>query len=48
MPLHLITSLKLDTTTGIPNPQPNLSTFAAKGVTYNPGTGQVVSFSNDL
>ena len=45
---HLITSLKLDTTTGIPNPQPNLSTFAAKGVTYNPGTGQVVSFSNDL
>lgn len=43
---HLAASLKLDTNTGIANPQPNLSTTGAKGVTYNPGTGQVVSFSN--
>ncbi|WP_394389654.1 type IV pilin protein [Shewanella woodyi] len=45
---HLVASLKLDPTSGVANPQPNLTTAGAKGVTYNPGTGQVVSFSNDL
>ena len=45
---HLIASLKLDPTTGVATPQPDLTTAGAKGVTYNPGTGQVVSFSNDL
>ncbi|MEC4725446.1 type II secretion system GspH family protein [Shewanella sp. D64] len=45
---HLIASLRLDPTTGVASPQPDLTTAGAKGVTYNPGTGQVVSFSNDL
>jgi len=44
---HQVASLKLDQTTGVATPTPNLSTTGAKGVTYNPGTGQVVAFTND-
>ncbi|MEZ9140856.1 MULTISPECIES: prepilin-type N-terminal cleavage/methylation domain-containing protein [unclassified Shewanella] len=42
-----VASLTLDQTTGVPSPAPDLTTSGAKGVTYNPGTGQVLSFSND-
>ncbi|MDO6775463.1 prepilin-type N-terminal cleavage/methylation domain-containing protein [Pseudomonadota bacterium] len=44
---HQIASLTLNTNTGVPAPTPSLNTAGAKGVTYNPGTGQVFSFSND-
>ncbi|MCC4832981.1 type II secretion system GspH family protein [Shewanella sp. 10N.7] len=44
---HQVASLTLDQTTGVPSPAPDLTTSGAKGVTYNPGTGQVLSFSND-
>ncbi|GIU52526.1 MULTISPECIES: pilin [Shewanella] len=44
---HQVASLTLNQSTGVPSPSPDLSTAGAKGVTYNPGTGQVLSFSND-
>lgn len=44
---HLVSSLVLNQATGIPTPAPDLTTAGAKGVTYNPGTGQVVSFTNN-
>ncbi|MCL1142098.1 prepilin-type N-terminal cleavage/methylation domain-containing protein [Shewanella gaetbuli] len=44
---HQIASLVIDQNTGIATPAPDLNTAGAKGVTYNPGTGQVLSFTND-
>ncbi|WP_434927945.1 pilin [Shewanella sp. HL-SH2] len=44
---HQIASLTINQTTGIATPAPDLSTAGAKGVTYNPGTGQVLSFTNN-
>ncbi|WP_153913851.1 pilin [Shewanella sp. TC10] len=44
---HQVASLVLNTNNGVPSPTPDLDTAGAKGVTYNPGTGQVLSFSND-
>ncbi|PMG42774.1 type II secretion system protein [Shewanella sp. 10N.286.52.B9] len=44
---HQVASLVLDPGNGRPSPVPDLTTAGAKGVTYNPGTGQVLSFSND-
>ncbi|WP_137224771.1 prepilin-type N-terminal cleavage/methylation domain-containing protein [Shewanella sp. MEBiC00475] len=44
---HQVASLTLDQTSGVATPTPDLSTSGAKGVTYNPGTGQVVAFTND-
>ncbi|UCX06203.1 prepilin-type N-terminal cleavage/methylation domain-containing protein [Shewanella glacialimarina] len=44
---HQIASLTVNQTTGIATPAPDLSTAGAKGVTYNPGTGQVLSFTNN-
>lgn len=44
---HQIASLTISQTTGIATPAPDLSTAGAKGVTYNPGTGQVLSFTNN-
>ncbi|GGB62788.1 prepilin-type N-terminal cleavage/methylation domain-containing protein [Shewanella inventionis] len=44
---HQVASLTLNQTSGVPTPTPDLSTSGAKGVTYNPGTGQVVAFSNN-
>jgi len=41
---HQIASLALDPNTGIPTPTPDLN--VGKGITYNPGTGTVVSFTN--
>ena len=43
---HQVTSLVLNTTTGVPTPAPDLATANAKGILYNPGTGQVLSFTN--
>ncbi|MCL1042800.1 MULTISPECIES: type II secretion system protein [Shewanella] len=43
---HQVTSLVLNTTTGVPTPAPDLDTANAKGILYNPGTGQVLSFTN--
>lgn len=42
---HLVTSLVLNQTTGVPTPAPDLSTAGAKGVVYTPGTGTVHSFT---
>jgi MSHA pilin protein MshB len=44
---HQVASLALNQTSGVATPTPDLSTPGAKGVTYNPGTGQVVAFTND-
>ncbi|MCT8987995.1 pilin [Shewanella phaeophyticola] len=44
---HQVASLTLDDTSGVATPTPDLTTSGAKGVTYNPGTGQVVAFSNN-
>ncbi|GGP41597.1 pilin [Shewanella saliphila] len=44
---HQVASLALDQTSGVATPTPDLTTDGAKGVTYNPGTGQVVAFSNN-
>ncbi|GGP61337.1 MSHA biogenesis protein MshB [Shewanella algicola] len=44
---HQVASLALDQTSGVATPTPDLTTAGAKGVTYNPGTGQVVAFSNN-
>ncbi|MCL1113750.1 MULTISPECIES: pilin [Shewanella] len=44
---HQVASLTLNQANGVPTPTPDLSTSGAKGVTYNPGTGQVVAFSNN-
>ncbi|MGI2260225.1 pilin [Shewanella sp. GXUN23E] len=41
---HQVASLKLDPATGIP--QGTLDLTLGKGVVYNPGTGQVLSFTN--
>lgn len=42
---YLASSLKLDAKTGLPTETlTNLSSLAGKGVTYNPGSGQVASF----
>ena len=43
---HQVSSLTLNQTSGIPTPAPDLATAGAKGVLYNPGTGQVLSFTN--
>ncbi|QDE32833.1 pilin [Shewanella polaris] len=44
---HQIATLTLNQTTGVADPAPDLDTAGANGVTYNAGTGQVVSFTND-
>ncbi|WP_350431971.1 type II secretion system protein [Shewanella sp. H8] len=44
---HQIATLTLNQTTGVADPTPDLDTAGANGVTYNAGTGQVVSFTND-
>ncbi len=41
---HQVASLALATDTGIPTPTPDLD--VGKGITYNPGTGTVVTFTN--
>ncbi|WP_351074688.1 type II secretion system protein [Shewanella sp. CAL98-MNA-CIBAN-0140] len=41
---HQVASLALNQN-GVPSPAPDLTTADAKGVTYNPGTGQVLSFT---
>ncbi|WP_040571924.1 pilus assembly FimT family protein [Shewanella benthica] len=41
---HQVASLVLDQATGVPTPTPDLN--VGKGITYNPGTGTVVSFTN--
>ncbi|NRB22623.1 type II secretion system protein [Shewanella sp.] len=41
---HQVASLTLDQNTGVASPAPSLS--VGKGITYNPGTGTVVSFTN--
>ncbi|QYJ99539.1 type II secretion system GspH family protein [Shewanella alkalitolerans] len=43
---HQVASLALNPTTGVPTPTPDLATANAKGILYNPGTGQVLSFTN--
>lgn len=43
---HLVESLQLDDSTGVPTGSPDKDTNGAKGVTYNPGNGQVQSFIN--
>ncbi|WP_351088540.1 type II secretion system protein [Shewanella sp. S1-49-MNA-CIBAN-0167] len=42
---HQVASLVLNQTSGVPTPAPDLTTADAKGVIYNPGTGQVLSFT---
>ncbi|MCE9679787.1 type II secretion system protein [Shewanella sp. AS1] len=42
---HQVSSLTLNQS-GVPTPNPDLNTASAKGITYNPGTGQVLSFTN--
>jgi MSHA pilin protein MshB len=42
---HQVASLALNQTSGVPTPAPDLTTEDAKGVIYNPGTGQVLSFT---
>jgi MSHA pilin protein MshB len=42
---HQVASLVLNQTSGVPIPAPDLTTTDAKGVIYNPGTGQVLSFT---
>jgi MSHA pilin protein MshB len=44
---HQVASLVLNQTSGVATSAPDLSTSGAKGVTYNPGTGQVIAFTND-
>ncbi|MGI2170289.1 pilin [Shewanella sp. MF05960] len=44
---HQVASLVLNQASGVATPAPDLTTAGAKGVTYNPGTGQVVSFTNN-
>ncbi|NKF52346.1 type II secretion system protein [Shewanella sp. WXL01] len=44
---HQVASLVLNQTTGVPTPAPDLNTAGAKGITYNPATGQVLSFTNN-
>jgi MSHA pilin protein MshB len=41
---HQVASLVLNQN-GVPTPAPDLTTADAKGVIYNPGTGQVLSFT---
>ncbi|BAJ00264.1 pilus assembly FimT family protein [Shewanella violacea] len=41
---HQVASLVLNQTTGVPTPIPALD--VSKGITYNPATGTVVSFTN--
>ncbi|WP_335921448.1 type II secretion system protein [Shewanella chilikensis] len=43
---HQVASLALNQSSGVATPAPDLNTTGAKGITYNPGTGQVLSFSN--
>ncbi|MCL2917818.1 pilin [Shewanella litorisediminis] len=43
---HQVSSLTLDPNSGIANPVPDLTTPGASGITYNPGTGKVLSFTN--
>ena len=43
---HQAASLVLDQSSGKASPEPDLDTVGANGVVYNPGTGQVVSFTN--
>nr|WP_283102791.1 type II secretion system protein [Shewanella abyssi] len=43
---HLVESLVLTDSTGIPANSPDKDTNNAKGVTYNPGNGKVESFIN--
>ncbi|ABE56617.1 methylation [Shewanella denitrificans OS217] len=42
---HQVASLILDESSGVALPPPDLTTSNAKGLTYNPGTGQVLSFT---
>ena len=42
---HQTASLTLNASTGVATPAPDLTTSGAKGITYNPGTGQVLSFT---
>jgi MSHA pilin protein MshB len=44
---HQVATLALNQTSGVADPVPDLDTAGANGVTYNPGTGQVVAFTND-
>ncbi|MFQ6371856.1 Tfp pilus assembly protein FimT/FimU [Shewanella sp. YIC-542] len=43
---YQVSSLALNQTSGVPTPTPDASTIGAKGITYNPGTGQVLSFTH--
>ncbi|QSX29681.1 prepilin-type N-terminal cleavage/methylation domain-containing protein [Shewanella cyperi] len=43
---HQVASLVLDQSSGVATPVPDLATTGALGITYNPGTGQVLSFTN--
>ncbi|NMH65217.1 type II secretion system protein [Shewanella salipaludis] len=43
---YQVTSLVLNTTSGVPSPVPTQTTAGARGITYNPATGQIDSFSN--
>ncbi len=43
---HQVSSLQLDQSSGVPTPEPDLTTMGAKGVIYNAGTGRVESFIN--
>ncbi len=43
---HQVATLTLDATTGVPTATLNLNTAGANGITYNPASGAVVSFSN--
>ncbi|GGI87848.1 type II secretion system protein [Shewanella gelidii] len=42
---HQVATLVLGTN-GVPTPTPDLTTASANGITYNPGTGTVASFTN--
>ncbi|MBB1362366.1 MULTISPECIES: prepilin-type N-terminal cleavage/methylation domain-containing protein [unclassified Shewanella] len=44
---HQVATLALNQTSGVADPAPDLDTAGANGVTYNAGTGQVVSFTNN-
>lgn len=44
---HQVATLALNQTSGVADPAPDLDTVGANGVTYNAGTGQVVSFTNN-
>lgn len=43
---HQVATLALNTNTGVPTATLDLNTVGANGITYNPASGQVVSFSN--